>query len=144
MLPVSKSLPAFTKQDQLLRALDTAGTSEEIAQLKRRLRETGKSIINRVLDAESVNCIAAPADSAICIYTAAAGESFTSRFVYTSRFSLPLGYPHITIPLGKLNYNGRPFGICVIARENDEAVLLRFMAAYESMTAPRPVPSIVF
>ncbi|KAI0969601.1 amidase signature domain-containing protein [Xylaria arbuscula] len=116
----------FTKQDQLLRALDIAGTSEEIAQLKRRLRETGKSIINRVLDAENVNCVAAPADSAICIYTAAAG------------------YPHITIPLGKLNYNGRPFGICVLARENDEAVLLRFMAAYESTTAPRPVPSIVF
>ncbi|TGJ81067.1 hypothetical protein E0Z10_g7700 [Xylaria hypoxylon] len=116
----------FTKQDQLLRALDIAGTSEEIAQLKRRLRETGKSIINRVLDAENVNCIAAPADSAICIYTAAAG------------------YPHITIPLKKLNYNGRPFGICVMARENDEAVLLRFMAAYESMTAPRSVPSLVF
>ncbi|KAJ2996750.1 hypothetical protein NUW58_g878 [Xylaria curta] len=116
----------FTKQDQLLRALDIAGTSEEIAQLKQKLREMGKSIINRVLDAENVNCIAAPADSAICIYTAAAG------------------YPHITIPLGKLNYNGRPFGICVMARENDEAVLLRFMAAYESITAPRPVPSIVF
>lgn len=144
MLPLSNLLPVFTKQDQLLRALDIAGTSEEIARLKRRLRETGKSIINRVLDAENVNCIATPADSAICIYIAAAGESFASRFVYTSRFSLPLGYPHIMIPLGKLNYNGRPFGIRVLARKNDEAILLRFMAAYESMTAPRLGPSIVF
>ncbi|KAI1173059.1 amidase signature domain-containing protein [Nemania sp. FL0916] len=134
----------FTKQDQLLRALNTPGTPEEITQLRRRLRETGKSVINRVLDAENVNCIAAPADSAICIFTAASGESFASCSVYAPRFSLPLGYPHVTIPLGKLNHNGRPFGICVIARENDEAVLLRFMAAYESMIAPRPVPSMVF
>ncbi|KAK9415502.1 putative Amidase domain-containing protein [Seiridium unicorne] len=115
----------FTKQDQLLQALKATETPEEIAQLKQKFREKGKSIINDVLNRENVNLIAAPGDSPMCIHAAAAG------------------YPHITIPLGKLNYNGRPFGICVMAREHDEAALLRFMAAYESISEPRPIPSLV-
>ncbi|KAK6078644.1 hypothetical protein SCUP515_09694 [Seiridium cupressi] len=115
----------FTKQDQLLQALKATETPEEIALLKQKFREKGKSIINDVLNRENVNLIAAPGDSPMCIHAAAAG------------------YPHITIPLGKLNYNGRPFGICVMAGEHDEAALLRFMAAYESISEPRPIPSLV-
>ena len=52
------------------------------------------------------------------------------------------GYPIATAPIGQLRYNGRPFGLCVLARANEEELLLRFMAAYEAVAKPRPVPNL--
>jgi amidase len=52
------------------------------------------------------------------------------------------GYPIATAPIGQLRYNGRPFGLCVLARANEEELLLRFMAAYEAVAKPRPVPDL--
>lgn len=54
------------------------------------------------------------------------------------------GYPGATAPLGQLRYNGRPFGLCLLARQNDEQTLLRFMAAYHDTIMPggRAVPDL--
>ena len=53
-----------------------------------------------------------------------------------------VGYPVAVVPVGTLRYNGRPFGICVTARANEEDILLRFMENYEEITEPRPVPKL--
>ena len=53
-----------------------------------------------------------------------------------------LGYPVMAMPLGRLKYNGRPFGICVMAKAGAEDVMLRFMAAYERAIGPRVVPDM--
>ncbi|KAK3682983.1 amidase signature domain-containing protein [Podospora appendiculata] len=116
--------PPYTKQDDLVKALHNDDTPEHIASLKEGLRAVGKQIIDRVLAREGVNIIAAPADSSLCIHAAAAG------------------YPIAVVPLGQLRYNGRPFGLCLIARENDEESLLRFMVTYEKVSAPRAVPDL--
>lgn len=50
------------------------------------------------------------------------------------------GYPVCAVPLSTLKYNGRPFGLCAVAKADDEAALLRFMAAYEAAMPARPVP----
>lgn len=51
-----------------------------------------------------------------------------------------VGYPIATVPIGQLRYNNRPFGLCIVAKANDEETLLRFMSAYEKVAKPRPVP----
>lgn len=85
-----------------------------------------KKILDQVFDQENVNIIAGPADSALCVHAAAAG------------------YPVGTVPMSQLRYNGRPFGLCIVAKENDEEALLRFMCVYESSSGPRAVPKLGF
>ncbi|GAB1201928.1 hypothetical protein APSETT445_000526 [Aspergillus pseudonomiae] len=50
------------------------------------------------------------------------------------------GYPVATVPIGQLRYNGRPFGLCLVARADEEGTLLQFMEVYEKVAKPRPVP----
>lgn len=52
------------------------------------------------------------------------------------------GYPVATLPIGRLDYNDRPFGLCLVARTNQEETLLRFMEEYEKVSKPRPVPKL--
>ena len=35
------------------------------------------------------------------------------------------------VPLGYAEFNGRPFGLCAIAKANHEGLLIRFMSAWE-------------
>lgn len=111
----------------------------------------GKRILDEVFDREQINIIAAPGDSALCVHAAAAGEY--NFDCYISRLTIPRlcsrrlirtppGYPIATVPVGQLRYNGRPFGLCLVGRGGDEQSLLRFMAAYEAVSAPRPVPDL--
>lgn len=51
-----------------------------------------------------------------------------------------LGYPIGTVPLGTVDYNGRPFGLAIIAKAGREDVILAFMSAFEAMSKERPVP----
>ncbi|KAK8054989.1 amidase [Apiospora rasikravindrae] len=83
-----------------------------------------KHILDEIYEKEKINLIAAPVDSPFCIYAAAAGY--------------PLGH----VPLGQLRYNGRPFGLCLMARADGEEMLLRFMSSYEASVPPRPVPKL--
>ncbi|KAK3375563.1 amidase signature domain-containing protein [Lasiosphaeria ovina] len=116
--------PPFTEQTDLIEALNNDNTAEHIAKLKGELRAVGKRILDHVFDGEGVNLIIAPGDAPLCVHAAAAG------------------YPVATVPVGQLKYNGRPFGLCLVARENDEERLLRFMTAYETFVAePRAVPT---
>ncbi|KAH8888130.1 amidase signature enzyme [Thozetella sp. PMI_491] len=120
-----KAMPApFEEQNDLIKALGCNEAPEVIAKQKEGLRAVGKKILDTVLDQEGIDLIAAPGDSPLCIHAAASG------------------YPVATVPLGQLKYNKRPFGVCLVAKENNEEALLRFMAAYERTAAPRPVPAI--
>ncbi len=96
-----------------------------IEQLKARLRATARRILEDAFDSQGLNIIAALADSPLCVYAAAAG------------------YPIATVPLGQLRYNNRPFGLCMVAKANNEELLLRFMAAWEaSAIFNRPLPNL--
>ncbi|KAJ5112961.1 hypothetical protein N7456_001495 [Penicillium angulare] len=41
------------------------------------------------------------------------------------------------MPLGYLSPSGRPFGLCLIAKANEEGKLLRIMSAYQATFAER-------
>ncbi|KAK8035698.1 amidase, partial [Apiospora marii] len=116
--------PPHTDQADLIKAQERNEPAGEIKLLGEKLRAKAKQILDQIFKKENVDLIAAPVDSAFCIYPAAAGY--------------PLGH----VPLGQLNYNGRPFGLCLMARADDEETLLRFMSAYESATPARPVPNL--
>ncbi|KAI0468028.1 amidase signature enzyme [Xylaria cf. heliscus] len=114
----------FPGQDQLITSNTCNDAANDIAKLKQELRSQGRKILDDAFDSEDVNIIAAPGDSPLCVYAAVAG------------------YPIAAVPLGQLSYNGRPFGICLVAQENEEKLLLRFMSAFELLFPPRPVPSL--
>lgn len=62
-----------------------------------------------------------------------------SRQLQYTNFTL--GYPIATVPLGTLSYNGRPFGLAIVAQAGREDLLFTFMSAWEACAKPRAVPS---
>ncbi|KAJ5167002.1 amidase signature enzyme [Penicillium canariense] len=118
-----KALPApFTEQNDLEGAMITTYRKEEIDELAQDLRRAARDILDDLFDKEKINILAAPGDSSLCVHAAAAG------------------YPIATVPIGQLRYNDRPFGLCLVARMDEEETLLRFMEVYEKVAKPRPVP----
>jgi Asp-tRNA(Asn)/Glu-tRNA(Gln) amidotransferase A subunit family amidase len=51
------------------------------------------------------------------------------------------GYPIATMPLGILDYNGRPFGLAIVAMAGREDLMFQFMSAFEAVSEKRGVPS---
>ena len=51
-------------------------------------------------------------------------------------------YPMAAVPLGYIESSGRPYGLQAIAPANQEAKLIRFMAAWEQCFPPRRVPDL--
>ncbi|KAJ5926219.1 Amidase [Penicillium verrucosum] len=119
-----KALPApFVEQNDLQGAMAATEEKEQIDELKQSLRRAARAILDDLFDKEGINILAAPGDSPLCVHASAAG------------------YPVATVPIGQLRYNGRPFGLCLVARADEEETLLRFMAVYEKVAKPRPVPN---
>ncbi|OAP53884.1 hypothetical protein AYL99_11906 [Fonsecaea erecta] len=90
--------------------------NEHFEHLRHMVRDQG---IDFVLDTYGVDIIMAPADSLLISYAAYSG------------------YPIATLPLSYLDYNGRPFGLSVIARENQEALLILTIGYLESLKEKR-------
>ncbi|KAJ5792756.1 amidase signature enzyme [Penicillium pulvis] len=120
-----KALPApFTEQNDLEGAMHTNETRDKINELKKGLRGAARDILDDLFEKENINILAAPGDSSLCVHAAAAG------------------YPVATVPIGQLHYNDRPFGLCLVAKTDEEDTLLQFMGEYESVAKPRPVPKL--
>ena len=47
------------------------------------------------------------------------------------------------MPLGLLDYNGRPFGLGLIAKAGREDLIFQFMSAYEATFPKRPIPELL-
>ncbi|KAJ2968140.1 hypothetical protein NQ176_g9322 [Zarea fungicola] len=106
----------YTEQNDLITAMNSSEEPEVIKNAKEKLRNKAREILAEAFDDAEVNLLVGTCDSAFCVHAAAA------------------------VPLSTLKYNGRPFGLCVIAKANDEQALLRFMAAYEATMPARAVP----
>ncbi|KAH8647843.1 amidase signature domain-containing protein [Xylariales sp. PMI_506] len=118
--------PPHTDQDLLVQAQEANQAPEHISCLKEKLRAVARKALDDVFEREGINIIIAPAASALPTHTSAAG------------------YPVAAVPLGQLRCNGRPFGLCAVGRAHEEETLLRFMAAYEAVASPRPVPDFAW
>lgn len=131
---------AFAEQDELVKANSYNDSIEDMDELKQSLRARAKKILDDVFDKEGVNIIAASGDSSLCIHSAAAGKEYHLEQTLCTVAHYLAGYPIATVPISSLKYNGRPFGLCLVAREHHEYALLHFMTAYELISGPRPVP----
>lgn len=102
--------------------MNSNDTPEAVEEVKQTLRSRARTVLDTAFDEGEVHLLVGTCESAFCVHAAAAG------------------YPVAAVPLSTLKYNGRPFGLCVIARSDGEEALLRFMAAYEAAMPSRPVP----
>ncbi|GAB1193452.1 hypothetical protein APSETT444_002668 [Aspergillus pseudonomiae] len=94
-------------------AMNTVEEKKHIDEMKQNLRRAARDILDDLFEKERINILAAPGDSPLCVHASAAGQ---------------------------LRYNGRPFGLCLVARADEEGTLLQFMEVYEKVAKPRPVP----
>ncbi|KAI0466325.1 amidase signature domain-containing protein [Xylaria cf. heliscus] len=123
----SKELPPnFPEQERLVDTIKNPINSEQyrdaVAVCRHVSRENG---IDKALSESNVDLLAFPMDSP-CPRVAAAA-----------------GYPIATMPIGTLDYNGRPFGLAIIAKAGREDVMFSFMSAFEENSGPRAVPPIL-
>lgn len=47
-----------------------------------------------------------------------------------------------SVPLGYVENSGRPYGLQAVAPKNQEALLAKFMAAWELIMPPRRLPDL--
>ncbi|KAH8890367.1 amidase family protein [Thozetella sp. PMI_491] len=89
---------------------------------RRKSRDEG---FDKVMKEHDVNIVVGPCDSSICALAAMAE------------------YPIISVPYGNVDYEGncRPYGIFAVAAANQDALLVEFMSAWETVAPPRKRPS---
>ncbi|KAJ8132474.1 hypothetical protein O1611_g1152 [Lasiodiplodia mahajangana] len=120
-----RELPSdFPEQGRLVDTIENPISAEQyknaVEVCRRVARENG---IDKVIADHELDLVAFPMDSP-CPRVAAAA-----------------GYPIATMPLGTLDYNGRPFGLAIIAKAGREDLMFSFMSAFEANSKPRAVPS---
>ncbi|OAG13532.1 amidase family protein [Alternaria alternata] len=117
--------PSASNQAGLIRALNTNMTDDEYHNIIRYARtRCGKDGIDKVLEENDVDIIMGPGD----------GPMFT--------IAGTAGYPSATLPLGYLDFNGRPFGLQIIAKAHQEALLIQAQSAWESTFPSRQPPPL--
>lgn len=77
------------------------------------MRSTARAAINKTLSDYKIDVILGPADARIASVAAVAG------------------YPVASLPLGFADFNGRAFGMNMIAEAGNEAKMLEVMNAWE-------------
>ncbi|OAG19567.1 amidase signature enzyme [Alternaria alternata] len=80
--------------------------------------------VDKVINQHKVDVIVAPADSFF------AGVGVGAR------------YPLASIPFSYVESSGRPYGLHVIARANEEDKIIRFMSLWENVIGPRRLPDL--
>jgi amidase len=108
---IPEELPqGYTQQDILEKEVDfklDGFTPEEAAE---RVRARARKCLDEVFNKYKIDIIIGPADSLLTTFAAAAG------------------YPLASMPVGVLNFNGRPFGIMALAAAHGEPLLIQLMS----------------
>ena len=96
--------------------------------------------IDKMLREHNVDVIIGPADSRLPDVLAIASKycHVSSRSFLTTSTE----YPSMTLPLGYLNWNGRPFGLLVIGSKYQEGLLLDVARLWEATFPPRKTPDL--
>ncbi|KAI1330536.1 amidase signature domain-containing protein [Xylariaceae sp. FL0255] len=110
-------------QTRFIDALNRGGIDhKECEAAKRLLRAKARHAFDQIFSKQGVDLLAMPQDCRIAILAAAAG------------------YPAGIVPLGYAPFNGRGFGLVVIAGEKQEAKILSFMSAWQATHPGLPTP----
>ncbi|UKZ74712.1 hypothetical protein TrVFT333_002382 [Trichoderma virens FT-333] len=115
--------PAFPGQQQLENTLKSNLTEEKRQEIVSFIRKIAKDDgFDRIFEETGAEVLIGPLDGRIVTVAAAAG------------------YPAGVAPLGYAdNYNGRAYGVAIVAKAGDEGKILQAMSAWEK-TMPRRIP----
>ncbi|EGX92259.1 amidase family protein [Cordyceps militaris CM01] len=117
--------PSAANQAGLIRALNATMDPDEYRKLIDEARITcGEKGIDRVLEENEVDIILGPGDGPMFVIAGTAG------------------YPVASLPLGYLDFNGRPFGMQITARAHEDALLIQAQSAWEATFSPRQPPQL--
>jgi amidase len=113
----------YTDQGFWRKGLNSSVDHVALASAIRECRRLGGTDgLDRVFQKYEIDIVIAPGDSGLCIHAAHAG------------------YPIAVAPMDVLKYNGRPFGICMVARAHREDHLMKFLRIWEKSVGNRPLP----
>lgn len=136
MLPSRKtgvfvlSEPGYPKQDKLEKALATNLSTKALDAALQHAREVSRSKgIDKILKDYDLDVIIGPAESSTTDLASASG-SWNSP-VSSVRTDRSLGYPIASLPLGYLDFKGRPFGMAALALAHQEATLIKVQSESE-------------
>ena len=102
-------------------------TDEEYDVGLKLMRDTASNSIDATFAEHEVDVILGPADARMASIAAAAG------------------YPVASVPLGFADFNGRAFGMNIIAGRGQEGIILQVMSAWEATfpEARKPPPLLI-
>jgi amidase len=103
----------FPSQSVLIDAQKDEMSRDDFDAAVRHMRKHARDPIMKALEENGVDMIVGPADGRIASTAACAG------------------YPVATVPLGFADFNGRAFGLNIVAPSNSEEKILAFMSAWE-------------
>jgi len=116
---------ANNNQDALIKALNASMTNDNYKDLVDHAKNLcGKEGIDKVLDDNGVDILMGPGD----------GPLFT---IFGTA-----AYPGATLPLGYLDFNGRPFGLQITTKAHQEALLIQVQSAWEATFPARQPPPL--
>lgn len=92
--------------------------------------EKSLALVQKTMRENAENCLSATNADVII----ASGESLLTSV------AMAAGYPIGALPLGFARFNGRPFGVEVLARNGEEGKIFEVMSAWEA-TFPEAVKS---
>ncbi|KAI5924863.1 amidase family protein [Camillea tinctor] len=110
----------YPNQEFLERSIIVDHSSDRRRKLMEHITTVGQTVQD-ALDKYDIDVIVGPADSSF------------------SRYSAASGLPSCSLPLGYIDYNGRPIGLAAIARS--EVTLITLQSAFEASFPPRIPPS---
>ncbi|KAK2594393.1 hypothetical protein QQS21_007899 [Conoideocrella luteorostrata] len=88
-------------------------------------KAAGEDGVSHILQKYGVDVIIGPADS------------------FLTSMATGSGYPIAGMPLSYLDFNGRAFGLAAIAGQNQEALLVKVLSAWEATFPPRKPPPML-
>ena len=139
--------PGYPRQDKLEGALNSKASASTLDAALNHARDIGRTRgIDKILKDYDIDLIIGPAESSMADIASASGEQ-GSLILLQCAFELtrPTGYPIATLPLGYLDYNGRPFAMAALVSGHQEATLVKVQSAWEATSPPRlPPPRVNF
>ncbi|KAF2878597.1 amidase signature domain-containing protein [Massariosphaeria phaeospora] len=119
--------PCAPTQNSLLQARDLRLSKQEYAAHLQHCRSTARDHgVEKVFADHGADIILGPSDSALPLIATCGG------------------YPVVSLPLGYLGYNGRPFGLMALGPRHSETLLFKVASAWEATFGPRQPPDLKF
>jgi amidase len=130
----------YDNQNGLLRAKKSNMTKEEYEAVLSYSRTAGRELgIDKTLKESGVDVILGPGDGPLFYIAGIAGVYMQVTNMAHILTECP-GYPIASLPLGYLDYNGRPFGLVALASAHQESLLVQVQSAWEATFPNRQPP----